>query len=1257
MPQENPFRLQEAPTRANPFAVSSTVGATEETLQEAVQASVSDESIKLGLDPSTGQIPSEAALEATPVAFAGAPVAGQQLALELEAADVPPIELELADDSTVTETLEDTFLRGPASGIVGALNAASGLINLAADPLNIPSVMQIEQGRTGIEMLTDPTGNVEMLTNAEVEERGLSELELFNRMENALEPQTLGGNITSVLAQIVVSVVGGGAAIGGIRAASGAFSGTRTVAATTIADLVGFSGADPGISTILADNLGVQNEVIRYLGDRSEGDTAGNRLTNALEGFGLGMGVTGLIRFLRYLKGARNAGLGPPGSGGGGTPEDRLNRVQEYIDENQIELQGVLDDLDEIQASPEFIGAASRAPAGSPAARAAEELASPEDLGEIARQAAIGRLRAGIPDDFSSTRPTVNTARLREVLVQQDIRSNFVDEFAGPSPMNHARMNSPEEIQNATRLMHEVVRPQIDELVQSGTRTHQQIRDEVAANLSDVTDIGFDKLLAASARAAATVEEQATILVASKVAIQSIASQATLLARKLSVGQGSDVDRAKLLMLSQQWGDLTANMAAIRTGTARTVSAGRIETGVDFSEEGVNSAIIRDSIARGDVDILAEQIRMLDGNLKGLGRTFKNPPSTLRKFTEYFTNSLLSNPATHILNFAGNTLQTVILPAEKIIGGALSVSRHRDMKEGMLQYWYMKEAMQESGAAIGKSFRMSQGVLDTETKLDELYSKVAITSESDSIWGSGVRAFGNVVRTSTRLLNTGDETFKQINYRSAVKARAHVEGAERFGEDIVARNQYVQQQLDASFDKKTGRGTNLEALAYAREATATTPLTRDRAYVDIAGALQAAVRWAPAFRFAAPFVRTPGNLIRQGNMRTPLLGAIQKELVDDLVAGGTRRSRAIGKQVMGLTIGASAMWATANGRITGSGPTDPEQRQDLLETGWRPSSWVTSPDANGVRRYIEIGRLDPLAQVVTLASDLYTIAPFATDTEMDEAIMAIGIAFARNIANKQYLTGTIAAMEAWTQPDEKFEQWLGTLASGFVPAGARPIADAVGLADDPVIREARTVVERLMAKTPGISKSLEPQRDWLDGQPRMYPEGYLWGNNSLAPFRRSERSTDIVVNELARIPHGFAGPPRKMMGEDLTPQEHDRWEELHGTIELEGLTLVQALEEAMQDPDYDLDRSRGIPDVPGDPDANRRVQIVAPIIQGYRQAAAAQLREESHRNTPEGEESLRDRIENRMRLQGGLISGSADTPAILEELRRAPRCR
>ena len=275
----------------------------------------------------------------------------------------------------------------------------------------------------------------------------------------------------------------------------------------------------------------------------------------------------------------------------------------------------------------------------------------------------------------------------------------------------------------------------------------------------------------------------------------------------------------------------------------------------------------------------------MNGRINSILPVLKNPPSTLRKFTEFYINSLLSNVPTHAVNAISNSAQLITLPVEKMLGGALT-GRKVDVEEGLRQFWYMGEAITEAPRAVATAFRSGNSVLDTMDKLDEVYSKVAITSDSATIYGAAMRAFGNVVRVPTRLLTTTDEIYKQVNYRAAVKARAHMQAAERYGGDMAARAAFVKRATENAFHPVTGRATDAEALAYAREATFTTPLEAGQARFDVARGVQAAVRTVPALRFIAPFVRTPSWLIRNAIQRTPVLGAFQKQMWDDIRAGG-----------------------------------------------------------------------------------------------------------------------------------------------------------------------------------------------------------------------------------------------------------------------------------------------------------------------------------------------------------------------------------
>ncbi len=144
-----------------------------------------------------------------------------------------------------------------------------------------------------------------------------------------------------------------------------------------------------------------------------------------------------------------------------------------------------------------------------------------------------------------------------------------------------------------------------------------------------------------------------------------------------------------------------------------------------------------------------------------------------------------------------------------------------------------------------------------------------------------------------------------------------------------------------------------------------------------------------------------------------------------------------------------------------------------------------------------------------------------------------------------------------------------------------------------------------MKKVPGLSTELPPKRSFITGQPIAYPGGFLFPD-TVSPFAEKTVVPDVVLDELARLNHGFTKPGRNLTPRlELSPKQYDRFLELHGTIKLGGKTLKDRLQHEMEKDTYDIDRSR-VPDGVGDFD-DHRVTIVGRIISGYRKAAKNKL--------------------------------------------------
>jgi hypothetical protein len=303
--------------------------------------------------------------------------------------------------------------------------------------------------------------------------------------------------------------------------------------------------------------------------------------------------------------------------------------------------------------------------------------------------------------------------------------------------------------------------------------------------------------------------------------------------------------------------------------------------------------------------------------------SYATKKKTWNVVNEVWINALLSNPKTHIINISSNIANTIIKPLEEFIGSKLIIGNSEKAKKlrleglralrtyvGFREYLsdaikYMKLALNNEDTIIGGQ-KFSAGKLDTPER---------------SIGGLA----GKIVRMPTRFLNGADEFFKQINYRSRLKANAVMKAIE-LGKDpkkiiyttldrkpVSEFDDYVSEYIRKGFDEDTGLiGIEPDAMIYAQESTYTQDLT------GLFKMMQDIVNEYPILRQIVPFVRTPVNLMLNIVDRTPL-GLIRKEYRNNFLGrnGASKMAQARGQMVTGTALIVYASMLYREGYITG----------------------------------------------------------------------------------------------------------------------------------------------------------------------------------------------------------------------------------------------------------------------------------------------------------------------------------------------------
>jgi hypothetical protein len=314
---------------------------------------------------------------------------------------------------------------------------------------------------------------------------------------------------------------------------------------------------------------------------------------------------------------------------------------------------------------------------------------------------------------------------------------------------------------------------------------------------------------------------------------------------------------------------------------------------------------------------------------------------------------------------------------------------------------------------------------------------------------------------------------------------------------------------------------------------------------------------------------------------------------------------------------------------------------------------VVVDGGDGSKSYVSVARFEPIGSALAMAADAAEMWAGRPTTHEKENLALIGLeSFLRNATSKTYVAGISDFMRVLNDP-AYLRKWVQrTAATAAVPAAVNQFATS----SDDELREARTILEAIKRRTPGMSETLPPRRNFL-GEPITPMAGYVpfvdvadplhksQAARMLSPAALSRKSDDPVIQELATLRHGLTQVPTSIQGLDLTltrtqsgQQAYDRFQELVGEVAPGGINVHDALKTLVSSPAY-----QALPPAPKDPtdNFNPRLQAVMKVLGRYRELAKRTLVSE----TPE----LRQHLIGTMQERSGKMEAAA---ALLERLKQ-----
>lgn len=399
---------------------------------------------------------------------------------------------------------------------------------------------------------------------------------------------------------------------------------------------------------------------------------------------------------------------------------------------------------------------------------------------------------------------------------------------------------------------------------------------------------------------------------------------------------------------------------------------------------------------------------------------------------EFWINSILSGPATHVRNVAGNTLNTAYeLGPKRAVEAAINVAVRNpkgatfgEMRE-MWKHLDWKTAWERAVEAFDLE------VLNPSGKYND-HAGVAIGGRK-----------GRIIRIPGRLLRAADEFCKGLIAPVEAAAYAYREG----------RAQKLSGQELADFINARIKDGNSRASQWGELRA------RELAFQEEPGA---AVRWlvslknsnSPAgkiARFIFPFVQAPGNLLRQGVRKSPL--GMASLLAVDLPRA--IRSREVTPEMMARAAEQLIAWSTL-AALWSAQDDDDDERPLLTGSGAPYGSNERNFKANkfpplSVRigdRYYTYKFFEPLSSGLAVIANGLEAMRAKRPAEAKKALVGMS----GFIAEKSYLASVKELFEFFQDPEHSGTRFATNFAASWIPNAYR---QAVNAFDDKV-RDNRT---------------------------------------------------------------------------------------------------------------------------------------------------------------------------------------------------------
>lgn len=680
-------------------------------------------------------------------------------------------------------------------------------------------------------------------------------------------------------------------------------------------------------------------------------------------------------------------------------------------------------------------------------------------------------------------------------------------------------------------------------------------------------------------------------MTAARIFLEKSANRLTRMAKTIEEGNASEkqqLDFARSLAIHSQ---VQAKIARLTSNAGRILNSFKIEVeGVEALKQALKDASDLDLGDPKNVKYLAALVNKAQGDPGKIAKLARDATGPLPE--DYITSlryaMMLFGPGTHVKNFLGNLTMSGLDIVEH--GGAAVLGNVRRAGRAVMGLGPSKADRVLAREVAARNYGFIKAFLDGQTYKDTAASwKSGVPVHKVSKVEAGEAVLPLPFSAPTKALAASDSFWRSMIqngdlYGRAVRQAYH-EG--KRGSDLYQRIDEL--MTDPTYNMIEESNKHSSILQFVDDTSAVGSwLEMGKARKAKMNAGQRALRFT--LQLAVPFTRVTDRMFWSAIRRSPL-GVFDKVNLADIKAGGAQRDLALSRMIIGSAAMGWMAQEALEGRLTGSGPTDPRELAALKATGWQPNSLRVGD------KYYSLAGIDAVSISANTIANLVEsfkkgdMSEATFGQKMGHALASIGRSMNQNSFTDQ-LGQLFQLAETGPMAEGRFNNYVAGLAGSMVPSGLRAANQQFF---DNAQRDTSSdgslggaVTDRVKSAIPGLSTDL-PQKYDVYGRPMTYDSRNISG---VAESKKVDK--DPVVQEVYRLNQltgkVLVGPVRRSPAIGITTSAH-----VQAYQKLSGEYIYNDLKDEINSPDWknmsDEDKIETIKEIVKDQRENAREEL------------------------------------------------------------------